>query len=64
MSSQFYKQRYHYDKIKTRKRPKTFKTKEKAEEYAKKLNLKSYEIVNLRNEESQKAKYKIVNLEK
>ncbi len=40
-------------------RPKTFRSKQSAENYAKEKGLKEYTLVNLRSEESSSVKYRI-----
>lgn len=50
MSTRLYSQRWKYDFPKRKKRPKTFKTEEKAKAYAEKEKIKAYELVKIRED--------------
>lgn len=50
MGSNLYSQRWRYDGPKRKKRPKTFKTEEKAKAWAEKNKIKDYELVKIRED--------------
>lgn len=52
--------RYFFSNIPPKNRPKTFKSEEKAKEWAEKQGFKGYKLVNLKSEESSKKKIKVV----
>ena len=51
--------RSHTNKLRTTKRPKTFKTEESAKKWAENNNIKNYELINLKNPENKLKKIKI-----
>lgn len=59
LSTKFGHKRF-FSNIKPKNRPKTFKSEEKAKEWAEKQGLKDYKLLNLKSEESSKKKIKVI----